>query len=276
MMTPSLRFVLPLVGFVALVLLLAGLLLDSQVGAFLDAHRAAGQVDLRLLTDFIDMLAWEVLGLFLGLSAGLLLVCARLARRVLGGSSGSGSAQTSSSSSEASLDLKAHTDSLTDLPNRMALLLLLEQSRQRAHAARDGAFAVCFFDVDGLGSVNEKYGRAFGDRLLQSVAQRVRAIARQGDYLARVGDDQFVLVVHGLANIWEMEPVLSRLMHVTATPITLGQTQMRFAFSVGVTLYPRDASDVDGLMTHAQAAMMQAKKAGGGRWLAWQAETAEI
>jgi GGDEF domain-containing protein len=82
------------------------------------------------------------------------------------------------------------------------------------------------------------------------------------------------LVVHGLENIWEMEPVLSRLMHTMTTPLTVGTLNVRLGLSAGVALYPQDATDLGTLLDRADQAMYQAKHGGKGRWVMWQSVAA--
>jgi diguanylate cyclase (GGDEF)-like protein len=168
------------------------------------------------------------------------------------------------------LSERANQDPLTGLPNRAGLTQLLAASMARADASSSASLAVCFIDLDGFKPINDTHGHDIGDKVLQSVAGRIRAIARQGDYLARLGGDEFVLVVHGLENIWEMEPVLSRLMHTMTTPLTVGSLTLRLGLSAGVALYPQDATDLGTLLDRADQAMYQAKHGGKGRWVMWQ------
>jgi diguanylate cyclase (GGDEF)-like protein len=174
------------------------------------------------------------------------------------------------------LNERANQDPLTGLPNRAGLTQLLSASMARADASSSASLAVCFIDLDGFKPVNDTHGHEVGDKVLQSVAGRIRAIARQGDYLARLGGDEFVLVVHGLENIWEMEPVLSRLMHTMNTPLTVGDIHVRLGLSAGVALYPQDATDLATLLDRADQAMYQAKHGGKGRWVMWQSVAAKI
>ena len=172
------------------------------------------------------------------------------------------------------LSERANQDPLTGLPNRAGLTQLLAASMARADASSSASLAVCFIDLDGFKPINDTHGHEIGDKVLQSVAGRIRAIARQGDYLARLGGDEFVLVVHGLENIWEMEPVLSRLMHTMTTPLTVGTLNVRLGLSAGVALYPQDATDLGTLLDRADQAMYQAKHGGKGRWVMWQSVAA--
>lgn len=174
------------------------------------------------------------------------------------------------------LSERANQDPLTGLPNRAGLTQLLSASMARVDAASGQSLAICFIDLDGFKPVNDTHGHEVGDKVLQSVAGRIRAIARQGDYLARLGGDEFVLVVHGLENIWEMEPVLSRLMHTMNTPLTVGALNIRLGLSAGVALYPQDATDLATLLDRADQAMYQAKHGGKSRWVMWQSVAAKV
>lgn len=170
------------------------------------------------------------------------------------------------------LNDKANHDPLTGLPNRVALLQKLQQSMTEIQTAGIGSLAVCFIDLDRFKPINDEHGHGVGDKVLQSVAGRIRSVARSGDVLARIGGDEFVLIVHGLDNIWEVEPVLSRLLHVTTNPILAGGVSAWIGFSIGVTIFPQDASDATTLIQHADVAMYKAKRAGGSGWAMWQAE----
>jgi diguanylate cyclase (GGDEF)-like protein len=166
---------------------------------------------------------------------------------------------------------KANNDPLTGLPNRTALMQKLQDSMARVDEAGTGSLAVCFIDLDRFKPVNDEHGHRVGDKVLQSVTSRIRTMARQGDFLARIGGDEFVLIVHGLENTWEIEPVLSRLLHVTTTPFLAEGHSARLGFSIGVTIYPQDKSDANTLINHADQAMYKAKRTGGGGWALWQA-----
>jgi diguanylate cyclase (GGDEF)-like protein len=167
---------------------------------------------------------------------------------------------------------KANNDPLTGLPNRMALMHKLNESMARIDEAGSGSLALCFIDLDRFKPVNDEHGHRVGDKVLQSVTSRIRTMARQGDFLARIGGDEFVLIVHGLANTWEIEPVLSRLLHVTTTPFLAEGHSARLGFSIGVTIYPQDKSDANTLISHADQAMYKVKRTGGGGWALWLPE----
>jgi diguanylate cyclase (GGDEF)-like protein len=154
-------------------------------------------------------------------------------------------------------------------------MVQLQQSMAQIQTAGLGSLAVCFIDLDRFKPINDEHGHVVGDKVLQSVAGRIRSVARNGDFLARIGGDEFILIVHGLENIWEVEPVLSRLLHVTTSPILAGGHSAWIGFSIGVTIYPQDASTPEALIQHADEAMYKAKRAGGGGWAMWQVDGAE-
>jgi diguanylate cyclase (GGDEF)-like protein len=163
---------------------------------------------------------------------------------------------------QSALRQMAHFDALTGLPNR--LLLADRLAVARANARRDGhLLAVCYLDLDGFKPVNDTYGHAAGDRLLMTVAERMRRTLRAGDTVARLGGDEFVLLLGRLASAEQAWQTLGRLQSALTTPIELApDTSAQVSASIGMTLYPLDASDADTLIRHADQAMYAAKQAG--------------
>ena len=166
-------------------------------------------------------------------------------------------------------------DPLTDLANRSRLDAHLTREVARASVSRS-ALALLFLDVDGFKEVNDGHGHAAGDDLLRVVARRLQGVARTSDLLARVGGDEFVLVLAGLgtdASIVALQRA-SELLDALTAPITL-VTRSGGPFvaraSIGVSVLPADARDADELLGHADQAMYVAKRAGGGRALLWVA-----
>ncbi len=219
----------------------------------------------------MTQLGWRTLYLAIGLAVVLLSVFAYILRKAYVVIDGNESHLKSENSK---LSDKANNDPLTGLPNRVALMQKLQESMNRINEVGTGSLAVCFIDLDRFKPVNDEHGHAVGDKVLQAVAGRIRSIARGGDYLARIGGDEFVLIVHGLENTWEVEPVLSRLLHVTTSPILAEGHSAWIGFSIGVAIYPQDSSDPLHLIQHADEAMYKAKRAGGGGWALWQLEDA--
>ena len=126
--------------------------------------------------------------------------------------------------------------------------------------------ALCYLDLDGFKSINDRLGHEAGDQLLTEIGQRLKNALRVGDTVARLGGNEFVLLLCDLADDQECLPVLERVLRVVALPMTLKDQQVAVSASIGATLFPRDDSDSDQLMRHADQAMYQAKAAGKSRF----------
>lgn len=159
----------------------------------------------------------------------------------------------------------AHYDALTGLPNRVLLadrlrLAMLQSQR------RNLSLAVAYLDLDGFKAVNDIHGHDMGDELLITIAQHMKATLRDGDTLARIGGDEFVVVLTDLEHPKDCDPVLARLLQAAAEVVMLGHTELQVSASIGVTLYPQDGGDADQLLRHADQAMYLAKQAGKNRY----------
>jgi diguanylate cyclase (GGDEF)-like protein len=166
---------------------------------------------------------------------------------------------------ERRLQRQAHYDALTLLPNR---LLLSDRMKQAiAHSRRNGEMlAVCLMDLDGFKPVNDTLGHKAGDQLLQEIARRLEESIRADDTAARVGGDEFALLLGGLKSPQHAEQVLQRLLDAIAMPCAIAGQAVRVTASIGVTLFPIDAGDADQLLRHADQAMYKAKDAGKNRF----------
>jgi diguanylate cyclase (GGDEF)-like protein/PAS domain S-box-containing protein len=155
----------------------------------------------------------------------------------------------------------AFHDALTGLPNRLLLADRLRQAISMA-ARRDSLVAVCFIDLDGFKAVNDRLGHAAGDRLLQVVAERLRAVIRINDTVARLGGDEFVLLLTDLQGREECAEVLERVAQAVSEPVDLGATATAsVSASIGVAYSPDDSTDGDHLLQLADDAMYAAKDA---------------
>lgn len=163
---------------------------------------------------------------------------------------------------------------LTGLPNRLLLADRLAQAL--VHARRTHEFvAVCFLDLDGFKQVNDRLGHAAGDLLLKEVAQRLVNVVRDSDTVARVGGDEFVLILGEMKSADDYSLFLDRTLVEIALPIALENTRVQVTASIGVTVYPLDDVDETTLVKHADAAMYQAKESGKSRYCLYQpAQTA--
>ncbi len=161
------------------------------------------------------------------------------------------------------LTVLATTDALTQLPNRR---LLDEQLALALARARRGGLgvAVLNIDIDRFKQVNDSLGHAYGDRLLQAVAGCLRAGARETDVVARVGGDEFVILLADL-DLQQApqlaQTVVDRIAHMLSEPLAIDPVELRVNASIGVAIYPTDSRDAEGLLAIADAAMYTGKAA---------------
>jgi diguanylate cyclase (GGDEF)-like protein/PAS domain S-box-containing protein len=166
---------------------------------------------------------------------------------------------------EQDLEQIARYDVLTGLPNRALLADRLRQAM--AHCLRQrNVLAVVFVDLDGFKQVNDMHGHDVGDKLLIALSMRMKTALRDGDTLARIGGDEFVAVLTGMEQPRDCEIVLARMLIAAADAVVIGDAVLHLSASIGVTLFPHDASDADKLLRHADHAMYQAKQAGKNRY----------
>ena len=159
------------------------------------------------------------------------------------------------------LEYQASHDSLTGLPNRSLLRDRIEQAI--AKARRDGHLvAVVFVDLDHFKLINDSLGHHVGDRLLLEVADRLMACVRGHDSVARHGGDEFVIVLTEQHDENEIIAVVSRLLEAISQPWIDNGQEYGLSCSVGVSCYPQDGDDPDGLLRSADAAMYKAKASG--------------
>ena len=166
---------------------------------------------------------------------------------------------------EKQLDHIAHYDTLTGLPNRTLFNDRLKQAILQA-TREQNMMAICYLDLDGFKLVNDTMGHAVGDSVLVKVAQRIQQTIRGGDTVARMGGDEFVILLLGLERGDECSIALERLLAVIAEPIHVGGKDFVLGASIGVSIYPLDDEHADTLLRHADQAMYTAKQAGRNRF----------
>jgi diguanylate cyclase (GGDEF)-like protein len=153
-------------------------------------------------------------------------------------------------------------DALTDLPNRVLLDDRLEQAI--AHAERDAqSFAVMMVDLDRFKTINDSLGHHAGDAVLKEVSRRLRGIVRSVDTVARVGGDEFVLVIGPSA---DAEEIAGRANEVLRQTIHVAGVELHISASIGIALYPAHGGAAERLLAHADAAMYCAKHQGRGNY----------
>jgi diguanylate cyclase (GGDEF)-like protein len=160
------------------------------------------------------------------------------------------------------LQRRAFVDPLTSLPNGM----LFEDRLMQAAAQRSTRkLAVMFIGLDGFKPVNDSFGHAVGDVVLQEAALRLRREARRSDTVARIGSDEFLLLMEELPDAADSVALAGRLVEVLAQPFHIAGRQVQISCSIGIAVYP-DHGQSDKLVRHADAAMRTAKRAGGGAY----------
>jgi len=162
---------------------------------------------------------------------------------------------------EEALNLMAHYDVLTKLPNRMLFADRFNQAI--AHSKRTGnMLAICFLDLDNFKPINDTFGHDAGDKLLIEVANRLRITIREEDTASRQGGDEFSLLLRDIESFAQCDQLLERIRYSLAQPYIINGYTHNISVSIGSTIYPIDNSDLDMLLRHADKAMYQAKLAG--------------
>jgi diguanylate cyclase (GGDEF)-like protein len=157
------------------------------------------------------------------------------------------------------LEKIAYFDSLTGLPNLRLLVYRLEQII--AHTQRNQKnTAICYLDLDNFQEINDRLGFKAGDYLLVRIAKRLQKFLRVDDVIARIKDDEFVIVLQDLSCIEEVELILHRIMEAVTSPIIFNEENISVFTSIGVTMYPQDNSNIDTLLAHAEQAMSYSKQ----------------
>ncbi|MBV8379182.1 MAG: bifunctional diguanylate cyclase/phosphodiesterase [Paucibacter sp.] len=179
-------------------------------------------------------------------------------------------ANTELQSANEELQRRAFLDPLTSLPNRLLFEDRLEHALARCARQDDGRgsplrarehLAVMCIDLDGFKPVNDSLGHAAGDQVLRELAQRMAKVARERDTVARVGGDEFVMLVEDLPDGTDAIALAQRMIDALEVPVVLDGQALHISASIGIALYPEHGADK--LVAHADAAMYAAKRAGG-------------
>lgn len=160
---------------------------------------------------------------------------------------------------ERELEHRASHDLLTGLPNRDRLERVLQEAMEDADAA-GSSLALLYLDLDGFKAANDRGGHDAGDRVLREVARRLQEHLREGDLAARVGGDEFVVLLPGCRDANAARVVAEALRTQLHVPYPLSDGPIRLDASIGIACFPEDGSDLRTLLAHADRAMYAAKR----------------
>jgi diguanylate cyclase (GGDEF)-like protein len=173
-------------------------------------------------------------------------------------------AQTMTENAEgtsAQMSYMAEHDFLTGLPNRFLLIDRLAQSIALARR-RGTQVALMYLDLDNFKHINDSLGHAVGDELLQSAAKRLLGCVRESDTVSRLGGDEFVVLLPQVDDAESAAHIATKLIEATAQPQLIGGHRLHVTVSVGISVYPKDGSDVEEMVRNADTAMYHAKRNG--------------
>jgi two-component system, cell cycle response regulator len=163
---------------------------------------------------------------------------------------------------EERLTYLAQYDHLTGLVNRTLFRDRLIQGMARSKRLQH-SLGLMLLDLDRFKTVNDTMGHDTGDELLKSVADRLKCCVREVDTVARMGGDEFTIILEGVASEENITVVAKRIVEAIAAPFEIKNRQISVGVSIGITVYPHDDKEIDDLLKHADDAMYQAKQRGG-------------
>jgi diguanylate cyclase (GGDEF)-like protein len=169
------------------------------------------------------------------------------------------------------LAFQASHDSLTRLPNRSTFETRLEAAISKA-SQNNEQLAVIYVDLDRFKQVNDTFGHAVGDELLRQVSARLRRCVRHSDTVARIGGDEFSLLLPGLRDGCEANRVAESILQTFDSPFEIRGVEMSVTCSIGISLYPADGLDAATLQRNSDTAMYRVKKNGRNSFRCYTAE----
>jgi len=173
------------------------------------------------------------------------------------------------------LQYQAQHDALTELPNRVLFRDRLQQGMDNAkqHATK---LALFFIDVDKFKHINDSLGHAVGDSVLRAVAKRIEKNIRKEDTLARLSGDEFTVMMDSIKQLDDVAVLAEKLLKVMAEPMYIDDHMLYVSASIGVSIYPLDATDSEDLLKFADTAMYKAKEEGRNNFQFYTSEMTQI
>ncbi|OQX50307.1 MAG: GGDEF domain-containing protein [Epsilonproteobacteria bacterium 4484_20] len=159
------------------------------------------------------------------------------------------------------LRYQAHHDALTRLPNRVLFFDRMEQSIRKTERLGK-SFALFFIDLDKFKHINDSLGHGIGDRVLKVVARRIEETIRKEDTLSRLSGDEFTVIMEDLNHPEDASLLAEKILAVLQKPMYIDEYTLYISGSIGISLYPQDATDADSLLKYADTAMYKAKENG--------------
>ncbi len=175
----------------------------------------------------------------------------------------------------AQLQILAHKDALTGLPNRVLFTDRLEQGITKAKRHKEG-LALFFIDLDKFKHINDSLGHEVGDSVLKVVAKRLEDIIRKEDTLARLSGDEFTIIMEELTYPEASSLLAEKILKTLAEVIVIDEHMLYVSGSIGISLYPQDATDAQSLLKYADTAMYKAKEEGHNNFQFYSAEMTEF
>ena len=162
---------------------------------------------------------------------------------------------------EEQINFLAFHDELTHLPNRNLFLDRLQQAIFEADRT-EHLVAVLFLDLDRFKTINDSLGHTVGDQVLIQSAKRLNSVLRAGDTISRLGGDEFSIVLSDIHNVMDCTLIAEKLIDCMSKPLVIGDRELVVTVSIGITIYPFDNGEIQGLLKNADMAMYHAKEAG--------------
>ncbi len=173
------------------------------------------------------------------------------------------------------LDYQAHHDYLTTLPNRIKFKREVEKMID-TNKHNNIRVAILFIDLDHFKNINDSYGHDIGDKVLKIIASRIDKCIRKGDYLARFGGDEFVVLINGFEHKNDLERIAEHIIKCISQPILIDNKTMFVSCSIGISIYEKYSRNYQDFIKHADTAMYKAKENGRNHYQFYSSDMTDV